>query len=44
VPGILILGLFCDGALVEVVDDPLDVASYLHSSAALRRAARSVSF
>ena len=29
VPGDLVIGLFLDGELVELVDDPLDVAGYL---------------
>jgi hypothetical protein len=28
-PRVIVLGLFLDGALVELVDDPLDVLGYL---------------
>jgi hypothetical protein len=34
VPGVIVLGLFLDGALVELVDDPLDVLGYLRTSPA----------
>ena len=40
VPGVIVLGLFLDGALVELVDDPLDVLGYLRGSADFRRASR----
>ncbi len=43
VPGVIVLGHFLDGALVELVDDPLDVLGYLRASAAFRRSARSSS-
>ena len=33
----LVLGLFLDGTLMEVVGKPLDVPDYLYTSAALRR-------
>ena len=39
-PGVFVLGLFLDGALVEFVDDPLDVLGYLRASADFRRAPR----
>ena len=29
VPGVVVLGLFLDGEIVELVDDPLDVLGYL---------------
>jgi hypothetical protein len=43
VPGVIVLGLFLDGALVELVDDPLDVLGYLRASATFRRSSRSSS-
>jgi hypothetical protein len=33
VSGVVVLGLFLDGDLVELVDDPLDVLGYLRASA-----------
>jgi hypothetical protein len=41
--GVLVLGLVRDEKLVEVIDDPQDVDSYLRSSRDLRRASRLVS-
>ncbi len=37
VPGEIVLGLFLDGALVELVNNPLDVLGYLRASAAFWR-------
>ena len=33
VSGVVVLGLFLDGELVKLVDDPLDVLGYLRASA-----------
>ena len=35
VPGVIVLGLFLDDALVEVVDDPPDVLGYFRAYPAL---------
>ena len=33
--GVVVLGLFLDGEIVELIDDPLDVLGYLRTSACL---------
>ena len=41
VPGVVVLGLFLEGVLAELVADPLDVRSYLRASAAFGRSSSS---